>query len=364
MVRAKKIVRISVYGILVNLALAGVKAAVGFFANSISVLLDAVNNLTDVLSSVVTIIGTKLSEKKPDKKHPFGHGRAEYFSAIVVAIIVLFAGGMALFESIEKIVRPVEADYSVITLAIILATVVVKFVFGRYVLKQGRKLDSGSLEGSGVDAISDAALSLSVFVGAVISLLTQVSLEGYIGILIGAMIVRTAVKILREGVDDMLGTATEPELVQKIRRTVLGEEEVISAHDIVVHNYGPSKKIGSVHIEVDEGLDVGEVHRLSREIEAKVLKKYGVVLSVGIYATNDGGKYKEMREKVLGVLKGYEKLKGAHGFYVDEDEKVISFDVVFLFEEEEPEGKAREIREKVSELFPEYEVRVVVDADM
>ena len=212
MQRNKEIVKISIYGILVNLVLVGFKAVVGLIANSISIILDAVNNLTDVLSSVVTIAGLRLATKRPDRKHPFGYGRVEYFSAAVVAVIVLAAGVMALKESIEKIIAPEEADYSVASLVIIAVAVLVKFFFGRFVKNKGKALNSGSLVASGVDAISDAALSLSVLAGAIISFIWHISLEGYIGILIAVMIIKTAVEIMRDAVNDLIGARVDDEI--------------------------------------------------------------------------------------------------------------------------------------------------------
>ena len=153
--RNKKIIKVSIFGIIVNVILAGFKALVGLLANSIAIILDAVNNLSDALSSIITIIGTKLSTKRPNKKHPFGYGRIEHFSSIIIAILVLFAGITSFKESLDKIINPEKAEYSIITLIIIVVAVFVKFFFGRYVKSEGEKLNSGSLVASGTDAISD-----------------------------------------------------------------------------------------------------------------------------------------------------------------------------------------------------------------
>lgn len=163
MPRDSKIVKVSIYGIIVNVLLVIFKGIVGFLSNSISVILDAINNLTDVLSSVITIIGTKLASRRADKKHPYGYGRVEYFSAIIIAIIVLFAGLASLKESVSKIINGGSANYSTISLAVICVAIFVKYFFGSYVKKEGEKLESNSLIASGVDAISDSFISLSTF---------------------------------------------------------------------------------------------------------------------------------------------------------------------------------------------------------
>ena len=188
MERNKTIIKTSIQGIIVNVILVIFKAEIGLIVNSIAIILDAVNNLSDALSSIITIIGTKLSSKRPDKKHPYGYGRIEYFSSVIIAVIVLVAGLTSLKESIEKIIHPEPAAYSVISLVIVIVAVFVKFFFGRYVKKQGEKLNSGSLVASGTDAISDSILSLSTFVAAIISMSFHISLEGYLGVIIGGLL--------------------------------------------------------------------------------------------------------------------------------------------------------------------------------
>ena len=362
--RAKEIVKISFYGILVNLILVIFKAIVGFVANSISIILDAVNNLTDMLSSVVTIIGLKLAVKRPDRKHPFGYGRMEYFSAVVVAMIVLAAGVMALKESIEKIIVPEEADYSIISLVIVAVAVLVKFFFGRFVRKKGKELNSGSLVASGVDAISDAALSLSVLIGAIISFIWHISLEGYIGVLIAVMIIRTAIEILRDAVNDLIGTRVDDEIISKVKKTIDKFDEVQGVYDLTLHSYGPNKIIASAHIQISDELHTREIHRLSRHIEVQVYEKYGIILTLGVYAANESGKFKMMKRQVEDLVKEYPTIVQMHGFYVDEKEKVISLDLVFGFEEKEAIAKIKEIEKRIKKDFPGYKVFIILDTDV
>lgn len=364
MKREKEIVRVSILGIIVNLILVGFKATVGLIAGSISIVLDAVNNLTDAMSSVVTIVGVKLSQKRPDAKHPFGYGRIEYFSALIVAIIVLAAGLIAFEESVEKIITPEEADYSVVSLVIVGVAVLVKFFFGRYVKSKGEKLNSGSLRASGVDAISDAALSLSVLIGALISFFWHVSLEGYIGVLIAVVIIKTAIEILIDAVNDLIGTQTDAELNLKLKKAIESFEEVQGVYDLALHNYGPNKKIATAHIQVGDELHTREIHRLSRQIETRVFEKTGVILTIGVYAANDSGLAKKMRSEVEKILEEYDTLKQMHGFYLDEEYRVVTFDLVFDFKEKEAEAKAREIRRKVKKMYPEYVVYTILDTDL
>ena len=188
--REKTIVKTSLVGILTNLLLVGFKAFVGLVSNSIAVILDAVNNLSDALSSVVTIIGAKLGAKQPDKKHPLGYGRIEYLSSMIVAALVLYAGITSLVESIKKIIHPEAADYSTVAIFIISVAIAVKLVLGMYVKRQGKKVNSGALSASGSDALFDAVLSASVLASAIIFLVSGVSLEAYVGVVIAGFIIK------------------------------------------------------------------------------------------------------------------------------------------------------------------------------
>lgn len=363
MKRNKEIVKISVYGIIVNIVLVVFKAVVGLVVNSISIILDALNNLTDAMSSIVTIVGVKLAGKRPDTKHPFGYGRVEYFSAVIVAMIVLMAGLVALEESVMKIIKPEEADYSVTSLVIVAVAVLVKLIFGRFVKRKGEELNSRSLVASGVDAISDAALSASVLAGALISFIWHISLEGYIGILIAAMIIKTAIEIMRDAVNDLIGTQVDEELVTKLKKTIMKFDEVQGVYDLALHNYGPNKIIASAHIEISDAMRTREIHRLSRRIEVEVYEEFGIILTLGVYASNDSGKFKKMRATVEKVVLEYDGVKQLHGFYVDDEFDVISFDLVFDFAETDMMERVREIRRRVRKLYPKYQVYIVIDSD-
>lgn len=362
--RNKEIVKISIFGIIVNLILVAFKAVIGIIVNSIAIILDAVNNLSDVLSSVITIIGAKLSKKKPDKEHPYGHGRIEYFSSIIIAMIILIAGVTSLKESFEKIIHPAKAEYSIVSLIIVIVAVFVKFFFGRYVKKQGKKLNSGSLIASGIDAISDSIISLSTLVAAIISIIWNISLEGYLGIVISLFILKSSIDILKQSVDDMLGKRADPELTKKLREFINSYEDVQGVYDIIIHNYGPDKIIASVHIQVDDNITAKQIHRLTRRIIVDVYNKLGILLTIGIYASNDSGEYKEIKDYINEVLNNYKNIIQMHGFYVDEEYKSISLDLMFSFDETEPNKKVEEIIQKLKNQYPEYDFNVILDTDI
>ncbi len=361
--RNKKIVRTSLFGIGANLVLVVFKMIVGFAANSIAVILDAVNNLSDALSSLITIIGTRLAGRKPDKKHPFGHGRIEYLTGMLIAVLVLFAGLTSLKESVEKILHPEAAAYTTLSLVVIIAAIIVKLLMGRYVKKVGEELNSSALVASGSDASFDAILSLGTLAAAIVSMAWGLRLEGWLGAVISLFIIKAGIEMLMEAVSSITGTRPEKELSEELRSMVCGYPGVHGAFDLMLHNYGPTNTIGSVHIEVDDDMPAREIHRLTREIAADVYQKLGIVLTVGIYGSgNSGGVSGEMRKELTEVLQKYPEVIQMHGFYVDEEHKRVMFDLIVDFSADAKEicGK---VYEDLSVRWPDWRVDIVLDSD-
>ena len=365
MSRERVIVRTSVIGILANIFLAGFKAAVGILSNSIAVSLDAVNNLSDALSSVITIFGTKLAGKKPDKTHPLGHGRAEYLTALIVSAIVLYAGITALVESIKKIIQPEEVSYTVTSLVIIGSAVVVKLILGRYVKSVGEKVQSGSLIASGSDALFDALLSLSVFVSAVIYMTTGLALEAYVGILIAAVIIKSGIEMMKDTIADLIGKRPDPELSKKIKRVIIEDPDVQGAYDLILHNYGPELVVGSVHVSVPDTMTADRIDEMSRRIADRVYKETGAAITgVGIYSINTKqDEAAEMRSKITRVVMEHEGVLQVHGFYVNIEKKEGRMDAVIDFSVDDREGLAAQMTEEVRKLYPNYNFFIVADID-
>ncbi len=364
--RDQVIVRTSIIGIAANILLAGFKAAVGLISNSIAVILDAVNNLSDALSSVITIAGTKLAGKKPDKKHPLGYGRIEYLSAMVVAGIVLYAGLTSLVESVKKIIHPEAADYSVVSLIIIASAVAVKLVLGRYVKGIGQKVNSGSLIASGSDALFDAILSASVLLSAVIFLTTGLSLEAYVGVVISVFIIRSGIEMMMETLDDILGKRADRDTVKAIKKTICGEEAVSGAYDLILHSYGPEKLIGSVHIAIPDTMTAAELDTLERRIAEDVFQKHGVLLTgIGIYASNTkNDANRQMQTDITHIVMSHDGVLQMHGFSARPEEKIISLDVVLDFALKDRENTYRMIREEILKAYPGWQLNLSMDIDV
>lgn len=362
--RQKKIIKTSILGIIVNIILVIFKATIGLIVNSIAIILDAVNNLTDAVSSVVTIIGTKLANKKPDKKHPYGHGRIEYFTSVIVAFIVLIAGITALKESVEKIINPGEIDYSVVSLVIIAVAVAVKFFFGRYVKKVGKDVNSQSLIASGEDAFMDSILSFSTLVAAIINFIWNLSLEGYLGVIIALFIIKSAVDMLKETLNIMIGIREDKEVTDKIKEKVCSYEEVQGAYDLSLHNYGPSKTIATVHIQVRDNMTAKEIHALTKKMTIDIYNEFGIITTIGIYAANDQGEFSEIKKELNNLVKEQKDIKQVHGFYVDEKNNNVYFDLIFDFDCENIEEIKESIIQKLEEKYPEYKFIVILDDDI
>ena len=364
--REKTIIKTAVIGIVANILLASFKALVGFASHSTAMVLDAVNNTTDAISSIVTIVGTKLANRKPDKKHPLGHGRIEYLSEMIVAALILYAGITALFRSVEKVLDPAEVDYSTAYLIVVSVAITVKIILGLYVRRQGRKAKSDLLVSSGTDALFDAILSTAVLASAIVYLVSGINIEAFVSIIISIFIIKTGVEIIREAVDDMLGHRVESELTKKLKECVIAFPEVYGVYDIILHNYGPDIYLGSLHIEIDDTMTADKIDSLTREINTKAYDETGIILTaVGIYSRNTSDdELMKIRTQITKLVVDHDNVIQMHGFYIDEEKKRISMDVVIDFAEEDREALFEHIREDVKKAVPGYEVVMTLDSDI
>lgn len=363
--REKTIVKTSVIGIVTNLFLVGFKAFVGFVSNSIAVILDAVNNLSDALSSLITIIGAKLGSKQPDKKHPLGYGRIEYLSSMIVAAIVLYAGLTSCVESVKKIIHPEAADYGTVSIIIISVAIVVKLILGMYVKKKGKAVNSGALVASGSDALFDAVLSSSVLVSAIIFLIWGVSLEAYVGVIIACFIIKAGVEMMIETLNDIIGKREDAETSLELKRIICEEEAVLGAYDVTIFNYGPNRNYASVHIELPDTLSVDDVDKITRRIQVNVFHKTGIVLTgIGVYSYNTSdNEAARMRNAIQKTVMSHDWALQMHGFYADTEKKTLRFDVVLSFDIERKEALDT-LNGEISALYPDYEILIVPDVDM
>ncbi|MDO4556311.1 MAG: cation diffusion facilitator family transporter [Lachnospiraceae bacterium] len=282
--REKTILQTSAFGIIVNLLLAVAKAGLGFLSGSIAILTDAANNLSEVMSSLITVIGMKAAMLRPDHAHPFGHGRFEYLSSMIIGNIILLTGIFALKESIEKMVHPEEVSCTTITVALMIAAVAVKLFLAVYFRHKGKETSSDALMANGKDSESDALLTGAVIISLTINLLLNIQIEAYISILIAALITWNGVKIMVDMVTTLLGKGVSEELCRKLNKKICTETAALDVKNLVLHDYGPLTTIGSLDVQVDAWMSADKIAKLETQIKEIASREYGVRLtSVGIY---------------------------------------------------------------------------------
>lgn len=363
--RDNAIVKTSVIAIFANVMLVAFKMTIGVLSNSIAIILDAVNNLSDAMSSIITIIGTKLAGRKPDREHPLGHGRIEYITSMIISAIVLYAGIHALFQSIKSIINKETSNYTNVMLIIIAVAVLVKIFLGKFVQKQGKKYNSDALVASGKDAMFDAVLSFSVLASAIIFKLTNVSLEAYVAIVISIFIIRAGIEMLKDTYGEIVGQRADRELTVKVKEIASSFEEVRGAYDLFIYNFGPSKNYASMHIEVPDIMKIDEYDVLIRKIEQEVYHKTGVILTgIGAYSYNTkDDEAAAIRNEVQKIVLENDFAIQMHGFYIDKVKKEMRFDTVITFDIE-PKEAVQILITKINEAFPDYSVSINPDIDV
>ncbi|MBP5177257.1 MAG: cation diffusion facilitator family transporter [Clostridia bacterium] len=288
----------------------------------------------------------------------------EYITAIIIAAVILFAGTSSLYQSITKVIAPDETDFKFYSYIIISVAVVTKLVFGTYVKRVGKKLNSTSLIATGTDAFFDALLSLGTLVGAVLVMITGILLfDGVIGIIISLFILKSGISILTETFSSIIGARVDDGLTDRLKKEINSFDNVLGVYDLTLHNYGPTKFIGTAHVEVPDDLTAKEIHKLSRLISASVYTKFGIILTIGVYASgNTNPLQPAIKSDLEEVLKSFPEVKQMHAFYIDEDLKAVSFDLIVDFSAD-AENTRSAIIQKISSIHPDYRYFVVLDAD-
>lgn len=363
--REKTIIRTSIIGIIANVFLAAFKAVIGIMTHSIAIVLDAVNNISDAGSSLITIVGTKLAGKEPDKKHPFGYGRIEYLSAMIISVIVLYAGITSFEESVKQIIHPNTPEYNTISLVIVAVAVVVKILLGRYVKSVGEKVNSDSLVNSGEDATLDSVISASTLVAAGVFMIFHISLEAWLGAIISVVIIKSGVEMLRDTISKILGEQNDPELARNIKHTVTSFPDVQGAYDLVLNNYGPDAWNGSIHIEVPDTYTADQLDLLLRRIQMKVYMEHHVALTaIGVYSVNTRDEEViETKRRVREIVFSHPDVKQIHGFYLVKENKAMRFDIVVSLAANDRKAVFKEAVADVQKEFPDYKLYAAMDTD-
>lgn len=363
--RQEKIVKTSIFGIIGNAVLAVFKIIIGLGSNSIAILVDAINNLADAGSSVITIIGTKLAGKDPDKDHPFGYGRVEYLSSMVIAVIILYVGVSSLVEAVKKIINPDEPSYSAIAMIVVALSVVVKLIIAKYFIKIGEEQTSDSLVNAGKDARLDAVVSLSILIAAGIYIIFDVSLEAYLGAIISIIIIKSAIDMLSKTISQLLGESIDPNLSKDVIATVESFPAVENASALVLNNYGPNDWNGSIDIGVPDDYTAEELDEIIRDIQLEVYYKHHIILTaVGTYPINaQNHKIVSIKDDIKEIIFSHEYIDGLHGLYVDEIDKEIRFDVIINLDAKYRLEVLEEVVKDVKNHYPTYNIEAFPNID-
>ncbi len=366
-IRKRQIVieRTSAVGVAANFLLTILKAFVGFATNSIAIILDAVNSLSDMLSSIVTIVGIRLANKAPDKNHPMGHGRYEYIGTAIIAVIILYIGFTAFIESIQKIINPEQVNYTLPSLIIVTVGIAVKVCISIYFRRASKKVDSDSLKASAIDALMDSVISFATLISAIVYLTWGIATEAYLAAVISLFILRSGINMLREVFSVILGERVDSGLSKSIKKSIREVPNVKGAYDLMIHDYGTNMVFCSVNIEVDDNLTAREIDDISREVRRKVFYGYHIYISsVGIYSINTKDeKVNAIYRRVKDILSHYEHVIQIHGFHVDEIKKEISFDIVISFDAKNRRAYYMAIKRHLRQVFPKYNINLALDSD-
>lgn len=355
-----------IVGIVSNLLLFILKFSIGFLSGSIAITADAFNNFTDMASSAITMIGFKLASMPADEEHPFGHGRLEYLSALVVAFMVMFVGIKFVQTSFERIMNPVAVQFSLIPFILLLCSMAVKFWLGRFNKHVGEKIDSSALKAVAVDAMGDVFTSGCVVLSYLIAKFTTFPLDGYVGIVVSLIILYAGFSLIKETVSPLLGEAPDAEMVDAIVNGLLEYNIISGVHDLIIHNYGVGRCIASVHAEVPCNIDIMEIHEVIDDAEKDLSKKLNIhlVIHMDPIAVEDED-YIQTRTELARIIARNEKIESMHDLRIvgKGDKKNLVFDVVVdgdLSHSEEEELK-NWVNGEVQKLHPNYNCVILVD---
>ncbi|MEA5083938.1 MAG: cation diffusion facilitator family transporter [Lachnospiraceae bacterium] len=360
--REKMIYKAGIVGIGVNALLAVIKLIISSITGSVAIASDAVNNISDGASSVITILGSKLAAKDPDDKHPYGHGRIEYITGLIISIIVIVVGIEFLKTSVLAIIHPKEVNFTWVSVIIMTITIFAKILLSLYNKKQGKKANSPALIASGADAMGDAAVTSITVIAAIISLFTKFRIDGYVGVIVSGFILYSGIQLVTEIFHDIIGKRGDRNLANKIYSEIKKTPMVQGAYDLVLHNYGPNRYLGSVNVEIEDTYTVREVTEILNPVQERLMEMFDIYFSFGIYAVNTTDeKIIASRKKVLKILRQWPEILNMHAFFINEERKTIRFDIVVTFKLKNSKKLKEDISSEVQREFPNYKTNIKID---
>ncbi len=354
-------------GIVTNIILACAKLIIGTFSGSISITADAVNNFSDAGSSIITLIGFKMANKPADTSHPFGHGRIEYISGLIVAFIVLIFGVELMKSSFERIINPSEIVYSTWAIVVLSLSIAGKLWLGLFNRKLGKAINSSAMTAVFTDCLSDSGATLVTIVSMLLARFAGLNIDGILGAIVAVIIIIAGINIIKDTLNPLLGEAPDKELVEKLAETILSFDKVVGIHDLIIHNYGSVKTFGSVHVEVPSDEDVLLTHEIMDNIELEIKKNFGIELVAHCDPVETNNEFvKENKALLTEIISSINQKLSIHDFRMvsGPTHTNLIFDVVIPYEVKmNKEDVVRTISDKVKENHPHYNCVITVDRD-
>ena len=354
----------AIVGILVNIFLAVLKVLVGLFSNSIAIISDAINNLSDALLSIVTIVGIIFASKSANKKHPYGYGRIEYISSLIISGILVIVGWEFFKRSIDFIKNPKDITFNILSLIILLFAVVGKVFLGNYNKKIGKKTNSPALLASSKDAYADALVSIMTVISILIYMIFNIAIDGYVGVFISLFIVFSGISLIDDTLNSIIGKEPDEKIVREIYDFVRKSEKVEGAYDLILNNYGPERYIGSINVAFLDTMSLSEASLEILKLQNSIFKKFGIYLVVGIYSKNtQNEKVLEDEKNIRKIVSKYKGIESMHAFYILYEERLIRIDIVVDFDVKNVKELVKNIKRDISKDYIDYEIILNIDHD-
>lgn len=359
-----------VVGIIINTLLFAIKLIVGILVSSVAVIADAFNNLSDAASSLITIIGFKMANKPPDKNHPFGHGRIEYISALIISFLVILVGFQFVKTSIERILNPEPVTFQLIPFILLIISIAFKLWLAIFNKTLGNKINSTSLKATSTDAFGDVFITLVVTLSLLASRFTTFPIDGYVGVIVALFILYAGYSITKETVSPLIGEAPDKEFIMNIENSLLSYNYITGVHDLIIHNYGPGRTMASIHAEIPASIDIMTIHEIIDKAEREISDKFNIHLVIHMDPISvDTEEVTEVKNEINRIIKYNPLIKSMHDFRVvgKGDKKTLIFDVVVdiinLNKISSPEKLEKDIISAVEDINPSYNCIITIDED-
>ena len=355
----------SILSIICNIILVAFKITIGAFSNSVAIMADGLNNLSDVGSNLASLFGFKLANKHPDNDHPYGHGRYEYIAGLVIAFLILLVGIQSLKDSLLKIIHPEKVIFSYLAVIILVVSILVKLWMCSFNKAVGEKIDSSTLKAAGQDSLNDVMSTSATLVALLLTLVTDLPVDGLIGTVVSILVVIAGIQVFKETIDPLLGLAPDKELIKDIERFILSYDKPIGIHDLMMHDYGPSRMFMTVHVEVDCHGDIMKIHEEMDEIERAIREKFGILTTIHYDPVDiHNPQVQCLKNMVSKVVKGINNEYSIHDFRIvpGENKTNLIFDVLIPSQDEiEHQLLKKKISENIKKIDNQYNCVIEID---